>query len=168
MGTGGKRFGAPGGFHKKVAEIKRARLASEQVVSISEFRALKKTAEPKVILVVDDEEAMRASLKRLLESEGYFVVTAEDGLELAKILETKKLDLILLDIQLPWVDGIELCTLLKEDHEVGKVPIVIMSARHDGDTVKRATQAGCEEFIAKPVSADLIISVVSRTVPQAS
>ncbi len=168
MGTGGKRIGNAGAFHKKVADIKRSRLASEHVVSISEFRALKHVPEPKVILVVDDEEAMRAGLKRLLESEGYFVVTAEDGLELAKILETKKLDLILLDIQLPWVDGIEICTLLKEDSEVGKVPIVIMSARHDEDTVKRAIQAGCEEFIAKPISVEIISSVVSRTVPQAS
>src|SRR5438105_2268122 len=103
-------------LRRQIESIKRSKIVNKKVVSLADFRELRQKIDTRTILVVDDDEIMRSALKRILENEGYKVILAVDGLELSKILETTRLDMILLDVNLPWVDGYELCRLIKDHH----------------------------------------------------
>ena len=116
-------------LRRQIESIKRQKIINKKVVSLADFRELRQRIDTRSILVVDDDEIMRAALKRILENEGYKVIMAVDGLELSKVLETTRLDLILLDVNLPWVDGYELCKLIKDHHSLKEVPLVLVSAR---------------------------------------
>ncbi|MBI2603496.1 MAG: response regulator [Deltaproteobacteria bacterium] len=149
-------------LRKKLEAIKRQKIVSSKVVSLQDFRSLKSNVEVHTILVVDDDDVMRNGLKRILDGEGYNVVLAADGLELSRILETTRLDLIVLDVRLPWVDGVELCQLIKTHYSLKSVPIIIMSDRRSREMVDRAIDAGADDFIAKPFEIDTILSIVNR------
>ncbi len=150
------------GFRKQVESIKRQKIVSKKVVSLNDFRELRKNIDTKTILVVDDDEIMRNALKRILEGEGYNVVLAMDGLELSKTLETSRLDMILLDVNLPWVDGIELCRLIKTHHSLKKIPLVMVSARNSKEDVEKGFDAGCDDYVTKPFEIDHITGVIQQ------
>src|SRR5882724_7278158 len=95
----------------KIDKITRDKITREKVVSLDDFRSLKKKDEPKTILVIDDDETMRQALKRIFETEGYRVKLAADGTQLSTVLDESPLELIVLDIGLPWINGFELCKL---------------------------------------------------------
>ena len=97
----------------KIEKITKDKITKEKVVSLDDYRNLRKKEEPKTILVVDDDETMRQALKRLFEGEGYRVLVAADGTQLSQVLDEGSLELIVLDIGLPWINGFELCKLLK-------------------------------------------------------
>ena len=149
-------------LRKKLEAIKRQKIVSSKVVSLQDFRSLQSNVEVHTILVVDDDDIMRNGLKRILDGEGYNVVLAADGLELSRTLETTRLDLIVLDVRLPWVDGVELCQLIKTHYSLKSVPIIIMSDRRSREMVDRAIDAGADDFIAKPFEIDAILSIVNR------
>src|SRR5262249_33202945 len=107
----------------KIEKMTRDKITREKVVSLDEFRKLKKKDEPKTILVVDDDETMRMALKRIFETEGYRVLLAADGTQLSQVLDESPLELIVLDIGLPWINGFELCKLLKENSDLKKIPV---------------------------------------------
>jgi CheY-like chemotaxis protein len=153
---------------KQVASLKKKKVASKKVVSLEEFRELKKNLENKTVLVVDDDEVMRNALKRILEAENYQVMLAEDGVELSKILESNRLDLILLDVNLPWVDGFELCRIIKSHHGLQKIPVIMVSARNTEEDVELGFDAGCDEYITKPFDVDRIMSVISEKILKSS
>ena len=139
---------------KKLAEeierIKKSKLLKDKVVSLSEYRKLQHPKEPHHILVVDDDESTRNVLRRLFEKEGYDVTLAKDADELLGLLESQPIELILLDINLPWVDGFELCKLLKQHHDLKEVPIVFISGRKSEIDKKYAYQLGAQDYITKP------------------
>lgn len=99
------------------------------------------------ILVVDDEAQMRRLLKTTLEDEGYRVVLAENGVEAVRIAETHPPDLIILDLGLPDLDGIE---VLKKVRQWAKYPIIILSARKDERDIVSALDAGANDYLTKP------------------
>lgn len=148
---------------RQVEAVARKRLASQDVVDLAEFRSFKKEAYQPTVLVVDDEEIIRSALKRILESNDYKVITAEDGMGLTKLLDTAHFDLILLDLNLPWVSGLELCAMLKGHPAINHVPVVLMSGRKSKDDVEKAFAAGCDDFIAKPFEIEKILDVVSKS-----
>src|SRR5437868_4296317 len=111
----------------KIRKMTRNKIIRENVVSLADYRNLKKRDEPKTILVVDDDETMRQALKRIFESEGYKVLLAADGTQLSQVLDESPLELIVLDIGLPWINGFELCKLLKENEDLKKIPLVFIS-----------------------------------------
>ena len=151
-------------LRQQVETIKKRKMASETVVNLEDFRKLSRSADRKTILVVDDDEIMRNALKRLLESEGYEVVLAEDGLAFSKVLEDgRKLDLILLDINLPWVDGFELCKMVKEHNEFSKVPLILVSGRKSDEDVEKGFDMGCNDYVVKPFDANFMVSAVNKT-----
>jgi CheY-like chemotaxis protein len=141
----------------------RKRLASQDIVNLSDFRSLKRDQYQPSILVVDDEEMMRNALKRILEGENYQVILAEDAMSLTKILDTAQFDLILLDINLPWVDGLELCAMLKGHPALSHVPLVLVSGRKTKEDIEKGFAAGCNDYITKPFEIDRIIDVVSKS-----
>ncbi len=149
-------------LRKKIEAIKRHQICTQPIVSLADFRALKNSHEIHTVLVVDDDEIMRNGIKRILESEGYNVIAAEDGIALSKILETTRLDLILLDVNLPWIDGFELCRLIKDHHHLKVVPLVMISAGNSAEEVQRGISAGADDYIAKPFDIDTILTTVNR------
>lgn len=148
---------------RQVEAVARKRLAAQSVVDLSEFRSFKKEAYQPTVLVVDDEEIIRGALKRILESNDYKVITTEDGMGLTKLLDSAHFDLILLDVQLPWVSGLELCSMLKGHPAMKHVPVVLMSGKKTKEDVEKAFAAGCNDFIAKPFEVENILDVVSKS-----
>ncbi len=149
-------------LRRQIEAIKRDKIVNKKVVSLSDFRELRQNVDTRTILVVDDDEIMRSALKRILENEGYKVMMAVDGLELSKVLETSRLDMILLDVNLPWVDGYELCRLIKDHHALKEVPLVLVSARKSKQDIQQGFDAGCNDYVTKPFDIDYMTGVINK------
>jgi len=149
-------------IRKQVEQIKKRRMTGNSVVSLNDFRDMKQAEKKKTVLVVDDEEIMRNALKRVLENHGYQVILAEDGVTLSKVLEISQLDLILLDVNLPWVDGYELCQLIKTHPVLKATPVVFISARKGVEDVQRGISSGAEDYITKPFDIDYLLNIVEK------
>jgi len=119
---------------------------------------------PKTILVADDEAGIRDSLRRLLEYEKYRVVLAEDGQTALRKVDTEVVDLVLLDIKMPGMDGMEVLTRLHESRS--DLPVVIISGHGTIQTAVDATRLGAFDFIEKPIDADRILLVIRNGLEQ--
>jgi CheY-like chemotaxis protein len=162
-----RRFGDKS-FSKQVAELGRRAVAQGKVVSLEDYRNAATKAEQKSILVVDDELVMRNAIKRIFEKENYRVLVAKDAMELSKIIEDTKLDLVLLDINLPWVDGYELCGLMKSHPLLKHLPIAFVSGNKSEDDIKKGYAAGCDEYITKPFEVEEIQKAVTKLLLKSS
>ncbi|MFW7378009.1 MAG: response regulator [Oligoflexus sp.] len=149
-------------LRRQIESIQRKRIAGQKVVKLGDYRDLQKQVKSPTILVVDDDEVMRNALKRILESEGYHIVMAEDAMELSKVLENTWLDLILLDVNLPWVNGIELCQLIKSHQSLKAVPLILISGRKSPEDIESGLQAGADDFLSKPFDLDQMTAAVSQ------
>jgi len=145
----------------KIEKITKERLTSESVVSLDEFRKLKNKKENKCLLVIEDDETMRNALKRIFEGEGYIVKTAADGTQLAVVLDDTPIDLIIMDIGLPWINGFELAKLLKEHDDLKAIPLIFVSGKTSDLDVKRGYDVGADEYIKKPFDVDKIKQTVA-------
>lgn len=110
-------------------------------------------AAPK-ILVVDDQPINVQLLKRKLEREGMSVATAYSGQEALNLVETDKPDLILLDVMMPEMDGIEVCSRLQADDETKSIPIIFITARTSKEGKIEGLGAGAVDYITKPIDLD--------------
>ena len=109
----------------------------------------------KRILVVDDESQIRRVMRSVLLTEGYEVIEAECGEDALKLIRSEKYDLILLDINMPGITGIEVC---REVRTSSDIPIIIMSAGEENR--KRALDAGANDYLRKPFGISQIFSCV--------
>ncbi len=103
------------------------------------------------VLVVDDEPANRRLLEVILRPEGYEVHSANDGLEALAVVETLKPDVILLDVRMPGLDGIETCRRLRASEGPSRTPVIFVTAARDRRSRVAGVEAGGDEFLAKPV-----------------
>ena len=101
------------------------------------------------VLVVDDEAGARRTLMRLLAKEGYDTVGAGDGREALKSLEAGTPDVILLDLMMPQMDGLELLEALQAHPQWKALPVVVLTALSDTHTINRARQLGAKEYLVK-------------------
>jgi two-component system aerobic respiration control protein ArcA len=145
----------------RIEKITKERMTKESVVDLGSFRDLKKKEAPKTILVIEDDETMRSALKRIFEAEGMNVKTAADGTQLSVVLDDSPIDLIILDIGLPWINGLELAKLLKEHEDLKHIPLVFVSGKTSEFDVKRGFEAGADDYIKKPFDIDKIKKTVS-------
>ena len=152
-------------LRKQVESIKRQKILNKKVVSLAEFRELSEAVIVRSILVVDDDEVMRNALKRILENEGYNVLLATDGLEYSRIVENSQIDLIVMDVNLPWVDGFDLCRITKTQSRLKDVPIIMVSARKAKEDIQSGFDSGCSEYVTKPFDVDYITSIINRVLP---
>lgn len=150
----------------KIERITRSKMAHQEVVPLGSFRDLKKKMDPKVILVVEDDETMRLALKRILEQDSYLVKLASDATELARVLDDKAIDLLLLDIGLPWIDGFELGQILKEHKDLRHIPLVYVSGHVTEDDLKKAFEIGANEFFQKPFDPEKLRKTVEHLLNQ--
>lgn len=115
------------------------------------------------ILVVDDSELICRLAGKLLERQGLHVTTLTDPLKFWDTLEETNPDLLILDVDMPHLNGIELCRVVRGDPHWEFLPIVFLSAHTDAATIQRLFMAGADDFISKPiVSAELITRVQNR------
>lgn len=112
-----------------------------------------------VVLVVDDSRSIRELLKIHLSNAGYEVQTAEDAIVAGKAVLQRPPDLIIADINLPYMSGIEFVAALKEDPTIPDIPIVFLSSRED--VGRHASQLRAVAHLSKPVSADRLLEIVA-------
>ena len=112
------------------------------------------------ILVVEDEPDMQMALKIRLESIGFSVLTANDGLEGFMMTKTHLPNLLLLDIMLPKMDGFKVCKMLKLDNKYKQIPIVMLSARSSEQDIETGKKAGAEYYLTKPFRTDELLKII--------
>ena len=110
----------------------------------------KDRATPPTILVVDDDSASGDIVARLLAREGYGTRVASSGVEGLRILRTEAIDLILLDVMMPGMDGLQVCAALHAEHS--RVPIILLTAKDDTNTRAEGMHLGVTEFLTKPIN----------------
>lgn len=123
------------------------------------------TASNQLVLVVDDEASIRRSLEGVLKDEGFSVVLAEDGESAIRLLMNTRPALVLLDIWMPGMDGLETLRKIKEIH--ADLPVVMISGHATISTAVAATRAGAMDFLEKPLDLSGTIQVVRRVLNQA-
>jgi two-component system, cell cycle response regulator DivK len=106
----------------------------------------------KRILVVEDQEDNRQILRDLLDNAGYEMIVAEDGVQALEQAEKHKPDLILMDIQLPLLDGYEATRRLKANPDLKAIPIIVVTSYALSGDEEKARAAGCDAYVAKPYS----------------
>lgn len=114
------------------------------------------------ILIVDDNRDNLKLTQLLLECEGYAVETAEDGEQALALLRTSRPDLILMDIQLPEMDGLDLTRRLRSMEELRKIRIVALSAYAMQADQENALAAGCNGYITKPIDTRAFPALIRR------
>jgi len=110
------------------------------------------------ILVVDDEEDLLDLIEYNLKKEGFDVLKAEDGEAGIKMARKHSPDLILLDIMMPKMDGLEAVEIIKDDDELKRIPIIFLTARGDEKTEVEGLNKGGDDYITKPISTTKLIS----------
>lgn len=118
------------------------------------MRATMDAAGPFTVIIVDDDRETREMLATLLESDGFHVLQAANGLKLISMLHADHPDLIILDVNLSWIDGFELCRSVKSNEEFRDIPVVFLSGRTSPEDVQRGLAAGAEAYFRKPVNVD--------------
>ena len=105
----------------------------------------------KQIMIVDDEIAARTLIGITLERDGFTVIRAKNASEALQLVGEKKPDLIILDVMMPGMSGIELCSIIRSRPEAASIPILMLSARSDMETIVRGMDAGANDYLPKPI-----------------
>lgn len=121
---------------------------------------LTQTGKLPVILVADDEPVNRSLIQRRLERAGYNVVTARDGREAVDKTRETLPDLVLLDVMMPLMDGLEACRIIKEDEATRDIPVIFLSARDETDVKVNGLSLGANDYISKPFKAEELLARV--------
>ncbi|OHB68130.1 MAG: DNA-binding response regulator [Planctomycetes bacterium RBG_13_62_9] len=114
------------------------------------------------ILVVDDEEDIRELVALNLGREGYRVVGCETGEQALKLARSQPPDLIVLDLMLPGMDGLEVCRALKRDAQTQPIPIVMLTAKSEEADIVTGLELGADDYITKPFSGKVLVARVRR------
>src|SRR5213595_1599691 len=113
------------------------------------------------LLIVDDDALVRTNLRRVFEDAGYRALTVVDAPSALRVLHKEQCDLLLLDLEMPGVDGFALCRLLRAQTATSKLPVIVFSASDDENRKVEAFAAGADDYITKPSSAGELVSRVS-------
>jgi two-component system cell cycle response regulator DivK len=134
------------------------------LLGTSKIKLEKKRAmsEKATLLYVEDDLNNRTLIRRILEAEGYQLVDAANARQALKFLKEHKIDLILMDINMPEMDGYALTAQIKSNPEYAKIPIIAMTANVMRGDRERALEAGCDGYIQKPIDIDLLTQQVER------
>lgn len=140
---------------EKIEKITKEKLREQNVVSLTDYRGLSKRSEPKTVLLVEDDDAVRRSIEKILKKDGYKVLSAADGTQLSEVIDDDTaIELVILDIGLPWINGFELAKLLKEHEDLREIPLIFVSAQGTDMDIKKGFEVGADDFIKKPFEAE--------------
>jgi len=116
----------------------------------------------KTVLIVEDNDLNMKLFHDLLDAHGYSTLQTKDGMEALAIAREKHPDLILMDIQLPEVSGLEVTKWIKEDDDLKSIPVVAVTAFAMKGDEEKIRVGGCEAYIAKPISVQQFLETVKR------
>lgn len=120
----------------------------------------------KKILIVEDNDLNLKLFRDLLAANGHQTLETKDGLEAISLARNVRPDLILMDIQLPEISGLDVTRKIKSDEEIKHIPIIAVTAFAMKDDEEKILSAGCEAYISKPISIDSFMGVVTRFLTQ--
>ena len=103
------------------------------------------------VMVVDDDPDTVSILARHLQREGFAAIEAISGAECLRIVQERQIDVILLDLMMPDMDGFQVCRALKQDPNTAEIPVIMITARDDLDARAEGMRLGVSDFLAKPV-----------------
>ncbi len=118
------------------------------------------------VLIVEDEELLLKALEFRLKKDGYEVYTAKDGLEGMELIKSQTFDLIITDIMMPYIGGLELVSNVKTNKETKDIPVIILSAIGLEKTVLEAFRLGADDFISKPFNLSELSIRVRKNIKQ--
>ena len=117
------------------------------------------------VLIVDDDLSVQLTLEFCLQDAGYSVMLAEDGPAGLRVAAEKQVDLILLDVNMPQMNGIAVCQALKANPALSHIPVVVMTSCPTRETVSHAIAAGALEVMSKPFELAQLYAIVARNLP---
>jgi len=117
---------------------------------------------PKLVLIVEDNDLNMKLFRDLLEANGFRTLHTREGLEVRDLVREHKPDLIIMDIQLPEISGLEVTRILKNDPELCSIPVVAVTAFAMKGDEEKIRAGGCEAYLSKPISVTGFIATVKR------
>ena len=118
------------------------------------------------VLVVDDSKSVRMMVVVMLRRSGFEVVESDNGAEGMRLLETSPVDVVITDLNMPVMDGLEMIRTMRARTSTASVPALLMTTDPD-ESLEQARSAGASGYIVKPVSPDQLLGAVNRLVPAA-
>ncbi|HYU20027.1 MAG TPA: response regulator [Chloroflexota bacterium] len=116
----------------------------------------------KTILILDDEPAMLVLLEKSLAGPGRRVVTADSGPQALQLVTRERPDLILLDVLMPEMDGLDVCRTLRASPATSDLPIIVLSAKASRDDIEAGLQAGADLYLVKPFEPNRLLETVNQ------
>jgi two-component system, cell cycle response regulator DivK len=116
----------------------------------------------KTILIVEDNELNMKLFNDLLEAHGYATLKTRDGIEAIKIARAHRPDLIIMDIQLPEISGLDVTKWLKEDDDLRAIPVIAVTAFAMKGDEEKIREGGCQDYIAKPISVTKFLETIEK------
>lgn len=120
------------------------------------------------ILVVDDDRTTRKLLSLYLKGNGFDVVTAENGLDAIEKLGGETVNLVVTDLNMPYMDGIEFIKTMKTNPDTGHIPALMITTEDDDEERQRAAAAGADGYLIKPVTSDVVALKVRQLLAEIS
>lgn len=119
----------------------------------------------RTIVYIEDNFHNRRLVRKILESKGYTVVEAEDGAKGIDLVRTLRPPLVLMDIGLPGMDGLEVTGLIKEDESLRHIPVIALTASAMRGDRERFLAAGCDDYLSKPIQPLELLKLVAHYIP---
>ena len=116
------------------------------------------------VLLADDEEDVKIVLRMFLESKGFEVCTAYDGLDAIDQAKRERPNVILLDVMMPVIDGFEVCKKLKSMPETAKIPVLMLSASSHAESVQKGLDVGAVDYLVKPFEPEHLEKLLRKVV----
>lgn len=114
------------------------------------------------ILAVDDSPTISEMIRTILEKVGYEVVSAYDGVEALEKVKQEMPDLIILDVNMPKLDGFRVCRLLKFDRNYRHIPVIMLTARDEEENIKTGIKTGADLYLTKPIEPEKLLEAVGK------
>jgi DNA-binding response OmpR family regulator len=119
------------------------------------------------VTIVDDDRDTRDLLALALEAEGFEVTAAANGLRLIASLQLRRPDVILMDVNMSWIDGFELCKAVKKNDHFRDIPIIFISGRGESEDRRKGLEAGAADYFVKPLDLNVLIPRIRKLIPAA-
>lgn len=145
----------------------RAQATAKVGVEVLDTKGSSKQPVASTVMVVDDSVTVRKVTGRFLEREGFNVITARDGVEAMKLLQDQLPDVMLLDIEMPRMDGFEVARRVKGNEELKKIPIIMITSRTGEKHRDRALALGVEQYLGKPYQEEILLEAISELIGMA-
>lgn len=116
----------------------------------------------KTILLIDDNEMIRENTAEILALSNYNVLTAENGRKGLELAISKQPDLILCDVMMPEMNGLDLLKKIRETEHINKTPVILLTARAERTDINKGLEYGADEYLAKPYEGDQLLRIIAK------